>query len=129
MSRTMLVPLAFFVLMGSIAQAQYMGFIGAGSTPQGDYLRGVGIASYGMGVYNHQTAIANSINADTAMRINEYIYACLMNENRMNAEHRDAMVAKNKENYSKIRQRIDQNPEARDVRKGDALNVVLGAFE
>jgi hypothetical protein len=111
--------------MGTSTQAQYMGFIGAGSTPQGDYLRGVGIASYGMGVYNHQTAIANSINADTAMRINEYMYNCVMNENRMNAEHRDAMVAKNKENYSKIRQRIDQNPEARDVRKGDALNVVL----
>ncbi len=125
MSRTILTPLLLLALIGSSAQAQNMGFIGAGSTPQGDYLRGVGIASFGMGVYNHQTAIATSINADTAMRINEYMYNCVMNENRMNAEHRDAMVAKNKENYSKIRQRIDQHPEARDVRKGDALNVVL----
>ena len=100
-------------------------FVGPGSTAQGDYLRGVGVASFGMGVYNHQTAIANSINADTAIKVNEYIYGCLMNEKRMNAEHREVMAAQDKENYNKIRQRIEQHPEARDVRKGDALNAVL----
>ena len=124
MLRAILTPLALLALMGPSALAQ-MGFIGPGSTAEGDYLRGVGVAAFGMGVYNRQTAEANSINANTEMRINEYVFACLMNENRMNAEHRDAMVAKNKENYTKIRQRIDQHPEARDVRKGDALNVVL----
>ena len=94
-------------LDGLHALAQ-MNFIGPGSTAQGDYLRGVGVASFGMGVYNHQTAIANSINAETAMRINEYVYACLVNENRVNAEHREAMAAQDKENYNKIRQRIDR---------------------
>ena len=124
MLRAILTPLALLALMGPSALAQ-MNFIGPGSTAQGDYLRGVGVASFGMGVYNRQTAEANSINANTEMRLNEYVYACLMNENRMNAEHRDAMVEKNKENYNKIRQRIEQHPEARDVRKGDALNAVL----
>jgi hypothetical protein len=124
MLRAILTPLALLALMGSNAQAQ-MNFIGPGSTPQGDYLRGVGVAALGIGVGSHQMAIANSINADTAMRVNEYVYACLMNENRMNAEHRAAMAAQDKENYNKIRQRIDQHPEARDVRKGDALNAVL----
>ena len=124
MLRAILTPLALLALMGSNALAQ-MNFVGPGSTAQGDYLRGVGVASFGMGVYNHQTAMANSINADTAMRVNEYMYACLMNENRMNAEHREAMAAQDKENYNKIRQRIEQHPEARDVAKGDALNVVL----
>jgi hypothetical protein len=124
MLRAILTPLALLALMRSSALAQ-MNFIGPSSTAQGDYLRGVGVAALGMGVGNHQTAIANSINAETAMRINEYVYACLMNENRMNAEHREAMAAQDKQNYNKIRQRIDQHPEARDVRKGDALNAVL----
>ncbi len=124
MLRAILTPLALLALMGSIAVAQ-MNFVGPGSTAEGDYLRGVGVASFGMGVYNRQTAEANSINAETAKGINEYMFACLMNENRMNAEHRAEMAQKNKEEYNKIRQRIDQHPEARDVRKGDALNVVL----
>ena len=32
--------------------------------------------------------MANAINTSTAMRLNEYIYGCLMNENKKNAEHR-----------------------------------------
>lgn len=124
MSRTILTALLFLPWLGTFARAQF-NFVGPGSTVEGDYLRGVGVAAFGMGVYNHQTAIANSINADTAMRVNEYVYACLMNENRMNAQHRAAMAAKKEEDYGKIRQRISQNPEARDVTKGDALNAVL----
>ncbi len=124
MLRAFLTPLALLALMGSNAQAQ-MNFIGPGSTPQGDYLRGVGVAALGIGVGSHQMAIANSINADTAMRINEYIYGCLMNENRMNAEHRAGMAERAKELSNKIRERIAQHPEARDVRKGNALNEVL----
>jgi hypothetical protein len=124
MTRAILTPLALLALMGSNAHGQ-CNFVGPSSTAEGDYLRGVGVASFGMGVYNRQTAEANSINADTAMRVNEYVYACLMNENRMNAEHRAGMAEKDKEDDNKIRQRIDQHPEARDVTKGDALNVVL----
>ncbi len=100
-------------------------FVGPGSTAQGDYLRGVGVASMGMGVYNRDTAIANSINADTAIKINEYIYGCLMNENKMNAEHRQMIAQRAKDLMNKIRDRIAQHPEARDVRVGDALNEIL----
>jgi hypothetical protein len=70
-------------------------------------------------------AIANSIQLDTDIRLNEYIYGCLMNENRMNAEHRAAMIKLNHENFDKLQQRIRNNPEARDVTKGDALNALL----
>lgn len=124
MLRAILTPLALLALMGPSALAQ-MNFIGPGSTAEGDYLRGVGVAALGIGIGSHQMAIANSINAETAIRINEYVFACLMNENRMNAEHREAMAQKDKELYNKIRQRIAQHPEARDVRKGDSLNLVL----
>jgi hypothetical protein len=124
MSRRILATLLLVALAAPAARAQF-NFVGPGSTVQGDYLRGVGIAAFGMGVYNHQTAIANSINLDTEIRLNEYIYGSLMNENRMNAEHRAAMIQQNKENYSKIRERIMRRPEAHDVSKGDALNAVL----
>ncbi|MGO8899538.1 MAG: hypothetical protein ACLQU5_14510 [Isosphaeraceae bacterium] len=124
MTRVILTPLALLALMGSSAHGQF-NFVGPGSTAEGDYLRGVGVAALGIGIGSHQMAIANSINADTAIRINEYIYGCLMNENRMNAEHRADMARKAKEEYNKIRERIAQHPEARDVRKGDSLNVVL----
>jgi hypothetical protein len=124
MSRSILTPLALLALMGSNAHGQF-NFVGPGSTAEGDYLRGVGVASFGMGVYNHQTAIANSINADTEMRVNQYIYESLMNENRMNAEHRHEKVLKDKEEYEKAQQRIRRRPEAKDVDKGNALNTVL----
>jgi hypothetical protein len=124
MSRRILATLLIVALMAPTARAQF-NFVGPGSTVQGDYFRGVGVAAFGMGVYNHQTAIAYAITADTDIRLNQYIYESLRNENRMNAEHRAAMVRKNKEDFSKRRERIMQRPEAHDVNKGDALNAVL----
>jgi hypothetical protein len=116
-----------FLILASVASpalAQFS-FVGPGSTVQGDYLRGVGVAAFGMGVYNRETATAYSIATDTDIRLNEYIFDSLMNENRMNAEHRAAMVQKNKEAYDKLQKRIRDNPEARDVTGGAALNQIL----
>lgn len=124
MGRVALAMVCILTLISGQVQAQMM-FIGPGSTAQGDYLRGVGFAGFGMGAYNERTAIANAINLNTSIRLNEYIYNCLMHENQMNAEHRQAMKQKHKEGYDKIKERIDQNPEAHDVRKGDALNHLL----
>jgi hypothetical protein len=117
---------AFLILatVASPARAQF-NFVGPGSTVQGDYLRGVGIAAFGMGVYNRETAIAYSIATDTDIKLNEYIFESLMNENRMNAEHRAAMAQQHKEDYDKIQKRIRDNPEARDVTRGAALNAIL----
>jgi hypothetical protein len=124
MSRTSLAALLILISAALPARAQF-NFVGPGSTVQGDYLRGVGAAAFGMGIYNHQTAIAESINADTMMRVNEYIYESLMHENQVNAEYRNMIWKKHKEDYDKIQQRIKENPEARDVDKGSALNAVL----
>jgi hypothetical protein len=124
MSRKIVAALVTLASLVPNARAQF-NFVGPGSTVEGDYLRGVGIAAYGMGIYNRETAMANSINLDTAIRFNEYVYACLMNENRMNAEHRAAMVQKNKEDYERLQKRIRENPEAHDVDTGDALNSLL----
>jgi hypothetical protein len=122
MRRTFLgIPFILAVLAGS-GRAQ---FITAGSTVEGDYLRGVGIAAVGMGIYNEKTAIANSINTDTYIRWNEYLYNAAKNENRENAEHRAALRARHAEEYKKLHDRIREHPEDLDVEKGDALNAVL----
>jgi hypothetical protein len=124
MSRASLAASLILISVASSARAQF-NFVGPGSTPQGDYMRGVGVAAFGMGIYNRETAIAESINADTMMRVNEYIYQSLMHENQLNAEYRAMVFQKHKEDYNKIQQRIKENPEARDVDKGTALNAVL----
>ena len=63
---------------GREAQAQYYypygygyggyGFGGWGETPQGSIARGMGAFAAGAGVYNYDTAVADSINADTVIR-------------------------------------------------------------
>src|SRR6516225_735934 len=46
-----------------------------GSTIEGDLLRGWGIAAFGAGFYNANTALAQAIQAETWMRLNQYAYA------------------------------------------------------
>jgi hypothetical protein len=98
---------------------------GPGSTPQGDYLRGVGIAAIGRGIYNERTAVANAINANTFITLNEYMWNVAKNENREAAAHRAAVLAKNAESYKKLRERIHDHPESLDLENGDALNAKL----
>ena len=124
MPRSLFASLVVLVTTSASAEAQF-NFVGPGSTPQGDYLRGVGVASYGIGVGDYFQAGANSINTNTAIRLNEYIYESLMHENQMSAEHRAAMAQREKDLYGKLRDRIMKSPEARDVGNGDALNALL----
>ena len=94
-------------------------FVGArGSTPREITYGAWALRGIGIGIGSHQIAIANSINAETAIRINEYIYGSLMNENRMNAEHRTGIRRRAKELSNKIRQRIAQHPEAHRCEEG-----------
>src|SRR6185312_5754125 len=66
-------------LAGSPAKAQFYGggYWGAGyaggQTIQGSALQGAGAYAMGVGRYNVETAQARSINADTAMRWNQYM--------------------------------------------------------
>src|SRR5262245_30347355 len=66
---------------GVSAHAQYGryggwgGWGGAGSTVQGSIASGMGNFAAGAGQYNVQTAQARSINAQTAMQFNDYMYA------------------------------------------------------
>ena len=97
----------------------------AGSTPAGDYLRGVGIEGWGMGIYNLDTAQANSINTDTEIRWYEYLAAVAKEQTREYVARKVAEATKLKEFYKQRREQVLNSPEARDVLTGDALNRVL----
>jgi hypothetical protein len=122
MARTILATVVALAALETTIRAQW---IPAGSTPEGDYMRGLGIAAWGLGLYNVNTAQAESIDADTWIRLDTYIGQVAENSARKYAERRAAESAHNKEQYEKIRQRIRESPEERDVENGDALNDVL----
>ncbi len=122
-----LATLAVLASIESLVQAQP--FVTAGSTPEGDYLRGVGIAGWGMGLYNLNTAQANSINLDTSIRWNEYVAAVAKEQTREYVARKLGEATKVKEFYKQFRERILKSPEAREVTNGEALNALLEKLE
>jgi hypothetical protein len=109
----------------AIERAAVAQIIFPGSTPEGDYLRGVGLAAWGMGIYNLETAQADSINLDTGIRFNEYLAA--VSEESMRAHVARIRTAANqeKEFYRQNRERVLNKPEYREVANGEALNRIL----
>jgi hypothetical protein len=125
---------AMAATQGTWANAQWMypgGYGGWGwggwgaSTAGGDFARGLGVYAMGAGYYNEQTAIANSINTDTVMRWNQYVYESQKEANRLHhlklAQDRQAT----NQALDQIRERLRNNPERRDIYRGDAMNVAL----
>jgi hypothetical protein len=96
---------------------------GGGSTVQGSIARGMGAYAAGAGYYNQQTAVARSINADTVMRWNQYVYESQQEANRIH--HQNLAIDRyNNIKYSgQIQKRLRDNPEPADIYRGDALNV------
>src|SRR3954451_663746 len=81
--RSMLLAVVF-AGSGTWAHAQYRypagyggggGWGGGGATVQGSIASGMGNYAAGAGAYNVQTAQARSMNAQTAMQWNDYMYA------------------------------------------------------
>jgi hypothetical protein len=101
------------------------GYGGWSSTLQGDVARGMGTYLTGAGIYNRQTAEARSINADTYMRLNEYFYEAHKTATREYWAKNYADQAKAKDAYDARQARLEKNPSALDVEKGDALNRAL----
>lgn len=121
-------------ITGPSAHAQYNypagyggwgGWGGGGSTVQGSIASGMGNYAAGAGAYNVQTAQARSINANTAMQWNEYMYAV----NKQNAMTEVARLNKRQQKVNETAdatyKRLHDNPDPRDIHTGDALNVVL----
>jgi hypothetical protein len=98
---------------------------GGGSTVGGDQARGMGVFAAGAGQYNVQTAQARSINAQTAMQWNEYIYQSSMEAGRIMRQNDLIKRREDLKNYNTIQNRIRNNPTESDVMHGDALNNAL----
>jgi hypothetical protein len=111
--------------LGACAWAQPFVWLGAGSTFHGDYFRGLGVAAWGIGVGNYYDAMANRVNTETGILLNEYIWSSLTREAEENAAHRKAVWERHLSDYKKIRERILNSPENGDVLDGNALNALL----
>jgi hypothetical protein len=133
-------PICFALIVATVltaateARAQYgygyggyrpYGWGGWGSTPGSSLARGLGMLNMGRGMYNVNTAQANSINLTTAERWNNAMYRAHAAAGRRYA----AKEKKNREDINKadseIQDRLRNHPSARDVTDGDALNVLL----
>jgi hypothetical protein len=131
-SRVAMIAIAISSILPGSASAQYgypsgyggYGWGGWGSTIGGSTAAGLGYFNMGRGAYNESTAVARSINNDTYLRWNQYMYqsqqhAANLYNQRLRAEHRRVDKAR-----ASIQDRLRNHPEPRDITDGDALNVV-----
>ena len=128
---------AFLILAsGACAEAQYYypaGYAGygwngwgaGGGTVPGDIARGMGVFAAGAGYYNEQTAKATAINAETAMKWNEYWYRSQQAANRRYYARLAERKDQNVKSHEEIHARLRDNPTKYDIYRGDALNVAL----
>lgn len=121
--------------LGAPAQAQYnypggyggfgWGGWGGGGTVAGNAAHGMGIYAAGAGAYNQQTAVAQSINADTAMQLNSYIHDSTYRNAASELQRRKNQQKLVTESLEATYTRLRDNPEASDIRSGEALNIIL----
>jgi hypothetical protein len=130
--RITLVTLAL-TLAADAAFAQYRyppgyggwGGWGGPATVGGSHAAGMGVFAAGAGAYNEQTAEARSMNAQTAMQANEYMY---QSQQRRNATYQKKLAQEKQLNEETVQtnyNRIHNNPNEYDIHQGDALNVAF----
>jgi hypothetical protein len=133
MSRLAACLMLAFAVTGQAARAQGWGAGGwgwggwgaAGQTPEGAYLQGLGQFAVGAGVYNYDTALANQLNAQTFMQLNDYWAqtaheAAFMHHARVHQE-----FLKDKTLYDAHIQALRDNPTPQQIANGDALNQAV----
>jgi hypothetical protein len=94
-------------------------------TPEGALARGMGQYYEGLGVLNKKTAMAESINVDTMMRWNEYMYEAHLESTRRTVARRRGNSERIRTARREILKALLENPSARDVENGNALNAAL----
>jgi len=98
---------------------------GGGATPLGNIARGLGAYNVGAGVYNEDTAIANSVNADTIERWNEYMFLSQQEANRRAYLRRQRQLQRDANSGDSLYKRVRDTPQEGDIDNGDALNAIL----
>jgi hypothetical protein len=99
------------------------------STAEGDLARGLGMFAKGAGEYNRQTAEAAAIDKDTLIRWNQYVYHAQQNANRVRAQRQAQARERNTALIDARQRRLRDNPEPRDIERGDALNAALDEID
>jgi hypothetical protein len=129
-------PLAVAFVLGAFGSARaqfgytypggYGGWGGWGaSTVLGDEARGMGMFASGVGQYNVQTAQARSINTQTAMMFNEYLWESQQIRNQRYYQQQQAKRNRINMSAEQTYARLRDNPDRDDINSGDALNVAL----
>ncbi len=101
------------------------GWGAGGETPAGAYLNGLGRYAMGAGIYNYDTALANQLNAQTAMQLNDY-WAQITHESAFIHHARvHQEFLKDKTLYDRHIQSLRDNPTPQQIENGDALNQAV----
>lgn len=87
---------------------------------------GAGNAAAGFGQRNVDNAQARSMNAQTAMGVNNYMWECNQRNIQMYQARIAGEQADNVKAISDIQDRMLNHPSEIDISKGDALNAVMG---
>ncbi len=135
-NRRILYGLAIVSLMAGQAHAQYYyptgygaggyGFGGwGGDSAVGDIARGFGAYAAGKGAYEVDDAQAGSINTDTVLRFNQYLYNSSLEAQRRYNASKSRRMNLDKANYDAHLARLRDNPTEADIASGDALNTIL----
>jgi hypothetical protein len=79
----------------------------------------------GAGMFNLNTAQANNIDAQTAMKWNDYVAQITHESARLSAARVDRRLTRNRALYDARQQQLRDNPGRREIENGDALNVAV----
>ena len=79
----------------------------------------------GMGSYNLDTARANSINAQTAITLNNAWATMTHEQGMIEVARRNQDIRKNKSLYDSLQKHLRENPGAHEIENGDASNVAV----
>jgi hypothetical protein len=129
-----ILTMALVATQGASARAQYGygaygGWGGGGQTPGSSLARGMGVYAAGAGQYNVETAQARSINANTRMKYNEYMYLSTQNETAKHHALVAGQQANNIKAQNEIHAKLRDHPDQHDIYMGDALNVAVEEIE
>jgi hypothetical protein len=117
-------------MTGQVAHAQW-GYGGWGwggdwgATPYSADTAANGRFLVGAGIYNYDTALANQINAQTAMQVNDYMAQVTHEAAFMHAARRHEEFLRDRTLYDAHIQALRDNPTPQQIENGDALNQVV----
>ena len=98
---------------------------GASRTAESAELEGAGHYLMGAGMYNLNTAQANNIDAQTAMKWNDYVAQVTHESARIHAMRVNSAFRKNQALYDARQRKLRENPGKVEIENGSALNVAL----